>query len=93
VLESLLKEWHKDPSNKVLIFTKSVKLLEMLEFHLRTQRTSVARISVINTKLLLIPMCLWRADLAFVKLDGSTKQAERTSRLFTFFPRSHIVIV
>ena len=30
----LLTEWQKDRSNKVLIFTKSVKLLEMLEFHL-----------------------------------------------------------
>ena len=37
VLDLLLKEWHKDFSNKVLIFTKSVKLLEMLEFHLRAQ--------------------------------------------------------
>ena len=36
VLETLLREWKKD-SNKVLIFTKSVKLLEMLEFHLNTQ--------------------------------------------------------
>ncbi|KAG6830528.1 hypothetical protein H0H92_000200 [Tricholoma furcatifolium] len=34
VLEHLLKEWRKDSSNKVLVFTKSVKLLEMLEFHL-----------------------------------------------------------
>ncbi|KAI0085593.1 P-loop containing nucleoside triphosphate hydrolase protein [Irpex rosettiformis] len=37
VLESLLKEWHKDKSNKVLIFTKSVKLLEMLDYHLKAQ--------------------------------------------------------
>ncbi|KAI0695319.1 P-loop containing nucleoside triphosphate hydrolase protein [Cytidiella melzeri] len=37
VLESLLKEWHKDRSNKVLIFTKSVKLLDMLDFHLKAQ--------------------------------------------------------
>ncbi|THU93848.1 hypothetical protein K435DRAFT_861148 [Dendrothele bispora CBS 962.96] len=37
VLNSLLKEWRKDPSNKVLIFTKSVKLLEMLEFHVKSQ--------------------------------------------------------
>ena len=37
VLETLLKEWHKDPSNKVLIFTKSVKLLDMLDFHLSAQ--------------------------------------------------------
>lgn len=36
VLETLLHEWRKDAAskNKVLIFTKSVKLLEMLEFHL-----------------------------------------------------------
>ncbi|KAJ3486416.1 hypothetical protein NLI96_g4253 [Meripilus lineatus] len=37
VLETLLKEWKKDPTNKVLIFTKSVKLLEMLDFHLSSQ--------------------------------------------------------
>ncbi|TCD62825.1 hypothetical protein EIP91_006366 [Steccherinum ochraceum] len=37
VLESLLKSWRKDPTNKVLIFTKSVRLLEMLEFHLQSQ--------------------------------------------------------
>ncbi|KAF8968711.1 P-loop containing nucleoside triphosphate hydrolase protein [Flammula alnicola] len=36
-LEVLLKEWRKDRTNKVLIFTKSVKLLEMLEFHLNTR--------------------------------------------------------
>lgn len=36
VLEILLKEWRKE-TNKVLIFTKSVKLLEMLEFHLNTR--------------------------------------------------------
>jgi SNF2 family DNA or RNA helicase len=36
-LEVLLREWKKDESNKVLIFTKSVKLLEMLEFHLNSK--------------------------------------------------------
>ncbi|KIK94177.1 hypothetical protein PAXRUDRAFT_784462 [Paxillus rubicundulus Ve08.2h10] len=36
VLDTLLKEWRKDRSNKVLIFTKSVKLLDMMEFHLNT---------------------------------------------------------
>ncbi|KAI9571817.1 P-loop containing nucleoside triphosphate hydrolase protein [Boletus coccyginus] len=35
VLDTLLKDWRKDRSNKVLIFTKSVKLLEMLDFHLK----------------------------------------------------------
>ncbi|EKM76213.1 hypothetical protein AGABI1DRAFT_63554, partial [Agaricus bisporus var. burnettii JB137-S8] len=33
----LLREWRKDPSNKILVFTKSVKLLDMLDFHLKTQ--------------------------------------------------------
>ncbi|EGO02844.1 hypothetical protein SERLA73DRAFT_176268 [Serpula lacrymans var. lacrymans S7.3] len=36
VLNTLLTEWRKDHSNKVLIFTKSVKLLDMLEFHLKS---------------------------------------------------------
>ncbi|KAF8797693.1 hypothetical protein BYT27DRAFT_7228846 [Phlegmacium glaucopus] len=36
-LEVLLKEWRKDHTNKVLIFTKSVKLLDMLEFHLSSK--------------------------------------------------------
>ena len=40
-LEVLLKEWRKDRTNKVLIFTKSVKLLEMLEFHLGAKRKKV----------------------------------------------------
>lgn len=40
-LEALLKEWRKDRTNKVLIFTKSVKLLEMLEFHLGAKRKTV----------------------------------------------------
>ncbi|GJF00382.1 P-loop containing nucleoside triphosphate hydrolase protein [Phanerochaete sordida] len=34
VLQLLLREWRRDAANKVLVFTKSVKLLEMLEFHL-----------------------------------------------------------
>ena len=38
VLETLLQEWRRDPTNKVLIFTKSVKLLEMLEYHVRRKR-------------------------------------------------------
>ncbi|KAJ6619061.1 P-loop containing nucleoside triphosphate hydrolase protein [Mycena sp. CBHHK59/15] len=37
VLLELLKEWRGDRSNKALIFTKSVKLLEMLSFHLKMQ--------------------------------------------------------
>ncbi|KAI8972582.1 P-loop containing nucleoside triphosphate hydrolase protein [Trametes punicea] len=37
VLETLLKEWKREGSNKVLIFTKSVKLLDMLDFHLNSR--------------------------------------------------------
>ncbi|EKM52602.1 uncharacterized protein PHACADRAFT_261138 [Phanerochaete carnosa HHB-10118-sp] len=44
VLETLLQEWQKDASNKVLIFTKSVKLLEMLEFHLKSQSVGFVKL-------------------------------------------------
>ncbi|KIY51263.1 hypothetical protein FISHEDRAFT_64287 [Fistulina hepatica ATCC 64428] len=44
VLQRLLDEWKKDHSNKVLIFTKSVKLLEMLEFALKTQAYKFVRL-------------------------------------------------
>lgn len=37
VLNSLLAEWRAEGSNKVLIFTKSVQLLKMLELHLNSQ--------------------------------------------------------
>ncbi|KAJ7468628.1 P-loop containing nucleoside triphosphate hydrolase protein [Mycena latifolia] len=37
VLLSLLKSWKVDPTTKILIFTKTVKLLEMLAFHLKTE--------------------------------------------------------
>ncbi|KAF8064179.1 RAD26-like SNF2 family DNA-dependent ATPase [Lyophyllum atratum] len=60
VLELLLKEWRRDPTNKVLIFTKSVKLLEMLEFHLKSR------------------------GYGFLKLDGSTKQADRMPMIDKF---------
>ncbi|KAI0744759.1 P-loop containing nucleoside triphosphate hydrolase protein [Earliella scabrosa] len=37
VLETLLNQWSKDRTNKVLIFTKSVKLLDILEYHVNVQ--------------------------------------------------------
>ncbi|KAJ7128131.1 P-loop containing nucleoside triphosphate hydrolase protein [Mycena crocata] len=37
ILAGLLKNWKKDPTNKALIFTKAVKLLEMLSFHLKIE--------------------------------------------------------
>ncbi|KAF8890663.1 P-loop containing nucleoside triphosphate hydrolase protein [Infundibulicybe gibba] len=60
VLETLLMEWRKDHSNKVLIFTKSVKLLDMLEFHLKAR------------------------GYGFLKLDGTTKQADRMPMIDKF---------
>jgi len=41
ILEKLLQEWHQDPTNKVLIFTKSIKLLTMLAFHLKNKSTQL----------------------------------------------------
>jgi len=35
VLKDLLTVWHSEGENKVLIFTKSVKLIEMLEQRLK----------------------------------------------------------
>ena len=64
-------EWHRDPTNKVLIFTKSVKLLDMLEFHLNRQRKEPFELHIC---LNLSGTCI---DYGFVKLDGSTKQEDR----------------
>ncbi|KAI0772497.1 P-loop containing nucleoside triphosphate hydrolase protein [Trametes elegans] len=44
VLETLLRQWKKEGGNKVLIFTKSVKLLEMLEFHLESQSLTYVKL-------------------------------------------------
>ncbi|KAH8114900.1 P-loop containing nucleoside triphosphate hydrolase protein [Phellopilus nigrolimitatus] len=44
VLNLLLKEWQKDRANKVLIFTKSVKLLDMLDYHLNRNSYSFCRL-------------------------------------------------
>lgn len=48
VLETLLQEWHRDSANanKVLIFTKSVKLLKMLEFLLERQRKELLELYI-----------------------------------------------
>lgn len=72
VLESLLKSWRKDPTNKVLIFTKSVKLLEMLDFHLKSQSKQCPNPDI-NARSHRI---FFSTDLGFLKLDGSTKQSE-----------------
>ncbi|KZP30044.1 hypothetical protein FIBSPDRAFT_884345 [Athelia psychrophila] len=37
VLQKLLNKWRQDPKNKVLIFTKSRRLLDMLAFHVKGQ--------------------------------------------------------
>ncbi|KAF9784664.1 P-loop containing nucleoside triphosphate hydrolase protein [Thelephora terrestris] len=44
VLQKLLEEWHKEKSNKVLVFTKSVKLLEILEYHVESQNWGYERL-------------------------------------------------
>jgi DNA excision repair protein ERCC-6-like 2 len=70
VLNTLLLEWRQDRSSKVLIFTKSVKLLEMLEFHLSSNSMSVlqsVQIDVTN-----------RTGYGWVKLDGSVDPKDRT---------------
>ena len=66
----LLTEWRKEKSTKVLIFTKSVKLLEMLEFHLGKlgQHLQLAPSSGAN---------LCHVGYGFLKLDGTTKQSDR----------------
>ena len=70
MLETLLQEWRKDPVNKVLIFTKSVKLLEMLEHQLKGNGKESHQLH--STQL-----TRSRIDHKFVKLDGSTKQEDR----------------
>ena len=73
-LEALLKEWRKDRTNKVLIFTKSVKLLEMLEFHLGAKRKTV----LFSYVLIDIFPTGCSLDYGFLKLDGGVKQTDRT---------------
>lgn len=58
-LEVLLKEWRKDRTNKVLIFTKSVKLLEMLDFHLQTRGRLILSASLPINSALRISGRLW----------------------------------
>ncbi|TEB22485.1 hypothetical protein FA13DRAFT_1641399 [Coprinellus micaceus] len=43
-LAALLKDWRKDPTNKVLIFTKSIKLLNMLDHHIKTRSYGYLRL-------------------------------------------------
>lgn len=70
VLQTLMKEWREDPLNKVLIFTKSIKLLNVLEFHLKNHGVSLSPSgpdeSLTATR-----------GYGLLRLDGSTKQSER----------------
>ena len=60
----------------MLIFTKSVKLLEVLEFHLSSR-------GKLNSQLLWWRrFSIWFEGYKFLKLDGNTKQADR--RQFSF---------
>lgn len=74
-LEILLHEWSKDSLNKVLIFTKSVKLLDMLDFHLKAQGM-ILRLTWTSLILICPP------GYGFVKLEGSTKQSDRQPSIF-----------
>lgn len=70
VLDTLLKDWRKDRLNKVLIFTKSVKLLDMLDFHLKNHGA---------IKFFMkghAPFAHARTGYGFLQLDGSTSQPE-----------------
>ena len=40
VLNILMRDWKKEEGAKVLIFTKSVKLLDMLDYHLNSHGVS-----------------------------------------------------
>lgn len=73
VLQTLLKEWHKDKTNKVLVFTKSVKLLEILEYHVESQSGWHLQ----NTGRALT----FHLDWGYERLDGSTEQSERKRHL------------
>ena len=72
-LEVLLKEWQKDRTNKVLIFTKSVKLLDMLAFHLSSKSKGVY-FSELERHF----STGYYIGYSFLKLEGGTKQTDRT---------------
>jgi hypothetical protein len=70
VLQTLLMEWMQDPTNKILLFTKSVKLLEMLAHQLNASGE--------QTRLcLLFTLSDHSEGIGHVKLDGSTAQEKR----------------
>ncbi|KAH0833982.1 RAD26-like SNF2 family DNA-dependent ATPase [Lanmaoa asiatica] len=84
VLDTLLKDWRKDRSNKVLIFTKSVKLLDMLEFHLKNRGTMKSFLKA--------PFVHANTGYGFLKLDGSTNQPERMPMIDRFHQDPDIFI-
>ena len=59
-----------DPTNKVLIFTKSVKLIDMLEFHLDNQRKETLELDI--DLLIRNPHRLWICQIRWVNETGRT---------------------
>ena len=62
VLNMLLHDWQEERSNEVLIFTKSVKVLKMLEFHLNSNSEFLLGQHVVLIRFI---------GYGWVKLDGS----------------------
>jgi DNA excision repair protein ERCC-6-like 2 len=63
-------DWRKDRSNKVLIFTQSVKLLDMLDFHLKSN-------SKLATVFILAFLIRFAIGYGFVRLEGATDAKHR----------------
>jgi hypothetical protein len=72
VLDTLLREWRKDRTNKVLISTKFIKLLAIWSF-ISTPIVCTALVSYRSSTHLLL-------GYGFLKLDGSTKQSDSKIR-------------
>lgn len=69
VLQKLLNSWRKDPKNKVLVFTKSVRLLNMLAFHVKSQGKTVLLTEYTVSQI--------HVGHGFLQLDGSVPMRKR----------------
>lgn len=80
----LLTDWRKDRTNKVLIFTKSVKLLTMLEFHLNNRGAfSFPEPSLSDLpRYLSIEYWVLCVGFGYVKLEGKTHSKDRMSGIY-----------
>lgn len=70
VLLGLLKEWREDRTNKVLIFTKSVKLIDMMSHQLKKEGMCLVT--------LFARLQRWHIlGYGYLQLDGNTKKQDR----------------